>query len=170
MREQTTALDKKAGCRRKKQNPPRIGSFGDQNASPFQFGVARIRDHTNRPAYNPRTATDPLALLAARFHCCASVPKRIPLIDDAPGFKAVIGRLALAIGCKLAFSRGSKRLQIDRSRSSLNEAENFLDFQIENIPGLIQQIDRVQALADLDEDPAHAAEESGAFEAQIFAL
>ncbi len=108
MRKQTTALDKKAGRRRKQENPAGIGSLGDKNASLFKFGVARIRNYADRSAHNARTAADPLALVAGGFFRCAGTAERISLIDDTARFETIIRRVTFTKSRELFFPGGSE--------------------------------------------------------------
>src|SRR5262245_31218636 len=89
------------------------------------------------------------------------------LVNDAPGLKSVRGGLAAAVALELGAPQRHQSAEVRGRRGAIDETQCFLGLQVEDVTRAVEQIQLVEAAAQLDEDAPHPAEQARALEAKV---
>ena len=93
-----------------------------------------------------------------------------PVVDRSARLEASGGGSHSAVAIELDLRSAGQFAEIGTSRSSFNESEDFIDFEIEHVARVIEQFHLVEPAAQFKTDPPRMAEQPGPLKTKVFAV
>jgi hypothetical protein len=139
--------------------------LGDENRAFRQMDSARIPDDPHAPADAPRAAAESLTFFCILWDGGIAALKRMPLVNDPSRLEPVRWREFRFVSVEFALPDLDERSQVRTRRSAIDELENFVDFEMEHVTRVVEQVERMKASAQFHEDAPHSTEQPRSLEA-----
>jgi hypothetical protein len=171
MRKQAATLDDQTGGGGEQHHPSGISTFGDQDTARRRGCGGGVLYHAHAATHEAGTRAKSatfLAITGALGWICSGF-KLICLVGGFVRFEPVWGSRLKTHLVEFALAKTDDFFEVRCGRGAVYERQDLFDLEIENVAGILQEVQCAQPMPDLHENTAHAAEDARTFEAQILA-
>src|SRR5688500_2237418 len=170
VREQTAALDNHRKRGRERHDPSGIRVSGHQDGGFPQVDKTWVDDDPDGAGHAAGTAAEALTDVTGTVGRLVDPADLGPEANAAASLEPAGRRRLRCIAVELVTPQRHEAAQVGRRRTSLDEAEDLVHFEIEDVAGIVQETLRMEPASDLDEDAPDPREQPRPIEAQALAV